>query len=1105
MKGKDTCGQHFGDLIDSDDYYVDKTLLIRDLLDRNKHGIYLFVRPRGFGKTTNLSMMDAFFNIEYKGNRWFDGLEISKYPEYVKFKNAFPVIRLDLGRMECTDVDSFYDSLGMIIADVYRKHDYLLESDCLRDYEKPMFAEITECKIERVLLQNSIPQLCRMLEEHHGKGVVILIDDYDHALSDESGLEYRSDLTELINSFLSPILKNNENIQMAFVTGLMPIADDSLFPGLNNVLADTVFSDRYAERFGFTESEVRALLSYHGHPEKFDEAKEWYGGYRFGDAELFNPFALMRYVSDGFVPRSYWADSGSDLPMEWLLRRTDLYNFTEILAMFGGDSYVTRLYSLYSRVTEIRKDGDLYRLMIFTGCLSATPTEDECYSLSIPNRDVMSIVGRISNRICHNLADDIREFNTNAYIGDADRMSLQLQKIFGMNEKHDLPPDTTYEVFLMAVLCGMMPSYDVKAERESGSGELDIMMTPKEGTVPIAMGVTEVSDPDGLESAAVKAMERIRSRIHHDDTVDSTILMGLSFCGMESGSVTEVVCSCCISHTFFINDGVQYDIMKQIDTCGLSFPNLRKGNKYYVDKTLLIKDILDTNDNGVYLFTRPRRFGKTTNLSMLDAFFNIKYKGNTWFDELEISKYPEYEKFKNAFPVVFINLKDTKSNNKEFFVEQLKYVLKKVFMEHYYLLRSDVLMDFEREFFNRVLREEVPEMKMINCIPELCEYLHRYHGKNVIILIDEYDRAVSDAFGEESHREIMDFLGSFLSPILKNNENVQMAYVTGIMQITKESIFSGLNNLKVNNLFSEWSDERFGFTESEVKELLAYYDHPEKFDEAKEWYDGYRFGNAEVYNPFSIMNYVSEGFVPKLYWVNSGSDVPIKWLLERTNIDNFTKILTLVDGGNLTMKLDTSMTYSKIDSTKNGLYNLMVLAGYLKAVPAEDGKYSVSIPNKEIMGVVGNMSEDICPVDTESFAKFNRAILDGDADKISSELQDILSVGSYYNLTTELHYEAVLMTILYEIIPSYDVRSDSESGNGRVDIILTPKKEGTVPIIMELKKVDSESELDSAASGAIDQIHEKKYYLNMHGKVILVGLAFWGKMPKAVIETIRNP
>ena len=1099
MKGKDTCGQHFGDLIESDDYYVDKTLLIKDLLDKNDRGIYLFVRPRGFGKTTNLSMLDAFFNIKYKGNGWFDGLEISKHPEYEEFKNAFPVIHVDLELTNVSDYKSFLSVFRESICNTYRQHEYLLDSPKLSPYTKKVFDSLMN-DVDENILKVSLKRLSHSLNDYCGVPPVILIDEYDSAVSEALENDSYRQVLDFLGSFIYCSTKGNSDKQMVYITGKMQFPENSMFSGLNNVLADTVFSDMYAERFGFTESDVRALLSYHGHPEKFDEAKEWYGGYRFGDAELFNPFALMRYVSEGFVPRPYWADSGSDLPMELLLRRTDLYNFTEILSVFGGDSYVTRLYFLYSRVREIRKDGDLYRLMILMGYLSATPTEDECYSLSIPNRDVMSIVGRISNDICYNLTDDIREFNTNADIGDADRMSLQLQKIFGMNENHDLPPETTYEMFLMAVLCGMMPSYDIKAECESGSEELYILMTPKNGSVPIAMGVTTVSDPDELESASVKAMERIRSRIHHDDTVDSTIQIGLSFCGMESGSVTEVVCSHSTSHTFFINDGVQYDIMKQIDTCGLSFPNLREGNKYYVDKTLLIKDILDTNDNGVYLFTRPRRFGKTTNLSMLDAFFNIKYKGNTWFDKLEISKYPEYEKFKNAFPVVSINLKDTKSNNKEFFVEQLKYVLKKVFMEHYYLLRSDVLMDFEKEFFDKVLREEVSEMKMLNCIPELCGYLRRYHGKNVIILIDEYDRAVSDAFGEESHREIMDFLGSFMSPILKNNENVQMAYVTGIMQITKESIFSGLNNLKVNNLFSEWSDERFGFTESEVRELLSYYDHPEKFDEAKEWYDGYRFGNAEVYNPFSIMNYVSEGFVPRLYWVNSGSDVPIKWLLERTNIDNFTKILTLVDGGNLTMRLDTSMTYSKIDSTKNGLYNLMVLAGYLKAVPAEDGKYSVSIPNKEIMGVVGNMSEDICPVDTESFAKFNRAILDGDADKISSELQDILSVGSYYNLTTELHYEAVLMTILYEIIPSYDVRSDSESGNGRVDIILSPKKEGTPSVVIELKKVNSESELDSAASGAIDQIHEKRYYLNMHGKVILVGLAFWGKMPKAVIK-----
>ena len=274
--------------------------------------------------------------------------------------------------------------------------------------------------------------------------------------------------------------------------------------------------------------------------------------------------------------------------------------------------------------------------------------------------------------------------------------------------------------------------------------------------------------------------------------------------------------------------------MKKINTGGLLFKDLRDENKYYVDKTLLIKDILDCDNRGVYLFTRPRRFGKTTNLSMLDAFFNIEYKGNNWFDGLAISNYPEYERYKNAFPVIKLNLKDTKCDDVGQFLNCLKFVISDAYLDHMYLTESDMFSSREKSNYEEIRFGNISDEIIQRCIPELCRLLKKYHGVNPIVLIDEYDRAVSDSFGEESHRKIMDYLGSFLSPILKNNYNVQMAYVTGVMQIAKESIFSGLNNLTINNVFSTGSDERFGFTEAEIKELFAYYGHPEKFAEAKE-------------------------------------------------------------------------------------------------------------------------------------------------------------------------------------------------------------------------------------------------------------------------------
>ena len=544
--------------------------------------------------------------------------------------------------------------------------------------------------------------------------------------------------------------------------------------------------------------------------------------------------------------------------------------------------------------------------------------------------------------------------------------------------------------------------------------------------------------------------------------------------------------------------------MKKINTGGLLFGDLRDEDRYYVDKSLLIKDILDMDSRGVYLFTRPRRFGKTTNLSMLDAFFNLEYKGNTWFDGLEISKHPEYEQYKNAFPVVHLNLKETDVNDFETFKKRMNSVVYDAFSKHRHLLKSDIIESDEIQMFDDALMKNVDSAYLRDCIPLLCDLLERYHKSKVVILIDEYDRAVSDSFGTKSHESMMDFLGSFLSPILKNNDSLQMAYVTGVMQIAKESIFSGLNNLNVNNVFSDESDERFGFTESEIKELFSYYGHPERFEEAKEWYDGYRFGNAEVYNPFSIMNYVSKRFVPQQFWVNSGSDAAIRWLLERTDTGSFSEILSLVEGGSVVTRIRPALTYSKL-GPNDSLYSLMVMSGYLKAVPAGDGMYSVSIPNKEILKLIEDVAADIRPIGENKFTEFVRSVMDGDADGMTRHLQDILSVGSYYNLSTELHYEAVVMTLLCGVVSEYDIGSECEEGNGRVDIVMRPRREGVVPVIIELKKVASEEELEPQCEAALKQIHYRKYYLNMHGKVILVGIAFWGRMPRTVVETLVIP
>lgn len=542
--------------------------------------------------------------------------------------------------------------------------------------------------------------------------------------------------------------------------------------------------------------------------------------------------------------------------------------------------------------------------------------------------------------------------------------------------------------------------------------------------------------------------------------------------------------------------------MRQIDTGGLSFSELRRRDKYYVDKSLLIKDILESNDSGVYLFTRPRRFGKTTNLTMLNAFFNMKYRDNIWFDDLEISNHHQFDVYKNAFPVINLNLKSSKSPDYSNFLEAMQSVVRNALKEHLPLLEYDGLFPDERKLFHDLFNSEASREQLKFSVHTISGALERLYGQKVIVLIDEYDRAVADSFGTDSHRPMMDFLGEFMNASIKNNDSLQMAVVTGVMQIAKESIFSDLNNVKVNNVFSEASDERFGFTEEEVADALSEYGHPDLIEEAKKWYDGYRFGKANVYNPFSIMNYISDGFRPMTYWSNSGGDSVFRWLLDRVGDSSFSSILSLISGGSVRTRIQPSLRYEKVNSKDVSLYSLMVMSGYLNAVHIEGDVYDVSIPNLEVQKMVDDLIEDLSPINDDLFLEFNRAVLDCNADAMSRILQDILLDGSYLNLNLENAYELILMTIMHAMTRRFEVKTEYEAGNGRTDIILKPRTEGTVPMIFELKRVRSEDDLDSGLDEAMKQIHSRRYHLGMSGKVVLVGMSFFGKIPKVRVEAI---
>ncbi len=540
--------------------------------------------------------------------------------------------------------------------------------------------------------------------------------------------------------------------------------------------------------------------------------------------------------------------------------------------------------------------------------------------------------------------------------------------------------------------------------------------------------------------------------------------------------------------------------MKPIDGRGLSFAELREENYYYVDKTLLIADILRGDPRGVYLFTRPRRFGKTLNLSMLDAFFNIQYKGNAWFDGLAISDRLEFERYKNAFPVIRLNLSDTKADTYESHLNRMREVVRDAYDRHRYLLEDEDLDAVVRSNFESLDRLDISEDLLSSSIKNLSKAITEATGIKPIILIDEYDAAATYSYGKEPHGKVLKLLRGLLEASLKTNQDFQMAYMTGVMQIAKESIFSGLNNVSVYDIFSKLGDERFGFTESEVEEILSYYGHPEKLDEVREWYDGYRFGNVDVYNPYSIMNYIRNGCEPDTYWVNSGGDGIVRSLLNRINNANLSTITGLVTGGKARVELVESLVYKDVYSSDKSLFSLMAMSGYLKAVPVGRRVYDISIPNLEVMEMVRDMAEDLRPVTDEGFVEFNQAVLEGDAERIASLLEDFLMTTSYLNLTDktpENPYEMMVVTLLIGLCERYTVRAEREMGHGRSDVILTPKVQDDVPIVIELKIAKKDEDLDAGVDEALGQIHKMKYYKEFSGEVLLFGICFKGKEAKA--------
>lgn len=531
-----------------------------------------------------------------------------------------------------------------------------------------------------------------------------------------------------------------------------------------------------------------------------------------------------------------------------------------------------------------------------------------------------------------------------------------------------------------------------------------------------------------------------------------------------------------------------------ITTSVSEFQNIRDGNKYYVDKSLLIDDLLSKDESGSYLCVRPRRFGKSMNLSMLDAFFNMRYKGNSWFDGLAISDHHEYDRYRNSFPVVRLDMKDVSVVDWEGFLSGLGKVIRRAFLDHIDIRgRIDPIYGMT---YDRIVGMDYRESVLASSLTDLVSMLRSVYGRKVIVLVDEYDHPLTDTIGESVNDRILPFLRDLYSGIMKGNKDVQLAYVTGVSKISHRGFFSGLNNMHVYDSFSTDSDERFGFTGSEVMSILDYFGASDRFDEVREWYDGYRFGNVDVYNPYSVMSYVSNGFKPSQYWIRTSSGSILRWILERVDADRVLDMSCILSGGSVDARISHRISVEDLKVPRGWhLFYALVEMGYLKAIPGEHNTYTFSVPNREVMAEVEDELAGVMGPDHGSEDGFVVSMMSMDDDSMTEYLGLIFADQSFFTLTDERYYAAVVVTVLRSLNRRYSILPEFEGGNGRVDVFLLPKMTADIPIIIEIKRVDDEDGMGSAMGRAFDQISKRRYYQGIRGDVLLVGMVFCGKVP----------
>lgn len=537
-------------------------------------------------------------------------------------------------------------------------------------------------------------------------------------------------------------------------------------------------------------------------------------------------------------------------------------------------------------------------------------------------------------------------------------------------------------------------------------------------------------------------------------------------------------------------------------------------NCYYIDKTNIIANLVSLPEGTSLLFTRPRRFGKSLMLSMLQAFFEKSDidKTSLFLDKKIYESKEIITNYFQKFPLIHLNLKDAIASNYDDSTHKIREIISAEYERHASLLKSERLSEKEKTYFSSILNETASDLDFSSSLSKLAAFLYKDSGKKIIILIDEYDAPAHYAYQNGFYDRTILFLKQLFSSALKSNDSIRLAVLTGVLQIAKESLFSGLNNLVTNSILSTNMDEGFGFLEEETKNLLKYYGYVDKIDQVRDWYGNYHFGNVTVYNPLSVLSYIQNGGVFATYWNNTGDNSILGNIIEKINSSDY--LLPLLNHQSISTPIDIALSYMDLSSNPTNVLSFLLASGYLTIDNRlGDFLYSLSFPNKEIENVFQReVSLRYIPHgDYPVLVDIKSAFENGQINKLKDFLEKyLLSSFSYYEIGKEKNYQIMLSVALSLIFKDYIIKNEVNAGTGRADILAYSVKGNMPAFIIEAKALGSntsQKRLKDSALSAIKQIKEKEYFDELKpyspSIVILYGMSFYKKRAHIEAEQIH--